>query len=154
VKIDHDLATPVADMVTLPTTSSDVGEYLHGYGEAITTLQAMHQSEGRRDLATLYAAILGAYNDLVAQILRVSPTTSLAIEKNSMVITSTMDVLKYVELPAAFSSAVTANGCTCSCDCGCCCDCGCGCGCGLCGCDCICGCCCECGCGCSCGCCL
>lgn len=153
VKIDHDLATPVADMVTLSASETNVAAYLHGYAAAITKLRGIHQSEGRSDLATLYAAILGEYNRLVAQVLKVIAKTPLAIEKNSMVITSTMDILKYATPPAAFNSAVVAAGCSCSCDCGCCCDCGCGCGCGLCGCDCTCGCCCECGCGCSCGCC-
>lgn len=153
VKVDHDLAQPVADMITVPIQSTDVKRYLYAYQSAIKQLISMHLKEGRSDLAALYSEILEDFKKLVLEVIKVIPTVALVIEKNAMVITATMGILKFTKQPDSFNSTVLSAGCSCSCDCGCCCDCGVGCGCGLCGCDCGPGCCCECGCGCSCGCC-
>jgi hypothetical protein len=154
VKVDHDMAQPIADMITVPIRSTDVKKYLHAYESAINELIRMHRKEGRSDLAALYTDMLKDFKNLADELVKVLPNAALPIEKNTMVITATMDVLKFTTPPDSFNSAVLSSGCSCSCSCGCCCSCGAGCGCGLCGCGCGPGCCCDCGCGCSCGCCV
>ena len=151
VGIRHDLASPVADVVSL-TNGQEHGikAHLSTYGSSLGELRKLHGASDRGDFVSLYAEIEQGFTRLMAEFLAVVPHDYQPM-KNRMVVSATPEILKFVEYPSTFVSAIP-QGCDCSCSCGLCCAIGCGIGlcippkpCGP-------GCCISCGCGC--GCCL
>ncbi|MDA8372443.1 MAG: hypothetical protein M0026_21585 [Nocardiopsaceae bacterium] len=152
VGIRHDLAVPVADVVTLADGSSQpVRRHLDSYSASLGRLKDVHSAaEGRAGLVSLYEDIRQGFDRLVQEFADVVPGDYRPL-KNRMLVSATPEILRFVEYPPSFSSVVP-TGCDCSCSCGACCAVGCGVGacippkpCGP-------GCCISCGCGC--GCCL
>ncbi|MGH4007079.1 MAG: hypothetical protein ACRDTH_02735 [Pseudonocardiaceae bacterium] len=149
--IRHDLAMPLADVVTLVDGKDQgVAEHLKAYRSSLGELRTLHVQEGRDELGQLYDMIdigMARLEEAVVEALPVSYTPI----KNRLLISSMPEVLRLVDFPRPFTSEVI-TGCGCSCSCGCCCGVSCGIGvcipprpCGP-------GCCCSCSCGC--GCCL
>jgi hypothetical protein len=151
VGIRHDLASPVADVVTLADGQKHgIQSHLSTYSSSLAELRTLHEKSGRRDFVSLYSEIEQGFARLMAEFLAVAPHEYQPM-KNRMVISATPEILKFVDYPATFVSVIP-QGCDCSCSCGLCCAVGCGIGfcippkpCGP-------GCCISCGCGC--GCCL
>jgi hypothetical protein len=151
VGIRHDLASPVADVVTLSNGEAHgIKTHLSAYGASLGNLRTLHGESNRQDFVALYSDIEQGFNRLMAEFLAVAPQDYQPM-KNRMVVSATPEILKFVEYPTAFVSVIP-QGCDCSCSCGLCCAVGCGIGlcippkpCGP-------GCCISCGCGC--GCCL
>lgn len=121
--IGHDLSLPIVDFIVFSAPGDDtVVDHLDAYRVGLRELAALHANARRNQLSRLYEemdagldALRDAFDGTVSDV--------LVPLKNRFAVTSTPELLRFVELPLPMEGpSIVSHGCTCSL--GCCCGCG------------------------------